>query len=221
MKNKSLHSNRRAFISKVGVAGAASIAAGIIGIEPLLNSERSEIHAAQGSNQRANDCANLRRDAAQAGQQTTPSNLQHPNNNDESLYPNKLGSFSKGLPHNDDGTVVLSAYEAMLHALDTGNPADFDAIPMGGDQKFTNPQSGLAFDMQGSDSHALVQPPPPAFASREQAAEISENYWMALLRDVPYSEYSSNPIANAAADDALGRRPDPGVVSRRCAHPAA
>src|SRR5688500_12304134 len=41
----------------------------------------------------------------------------------------------------------------------------------------------------------------PAFASRAQAAEISENYWMALLRDLPYSQYSANVIANAAAAD--------------------
>jgi hypothetical protein len=117
------------------------------------------------------------------------------------LYPNKLGNYSKGLPHNSDGTVVLSAYEALVNATQSGAPADFDSIPMGGDRKLTNPQAGLAFDMQGADSHALVQPPAPAFASREQAAEISENYWMALLRDTPYAEYPTNPTANAAASD--------------------
>ena len=201
MKQDSLQPNRRAFIGRVGVAGAATIAAGVIGIEPLLKSERSEVRAAQGSNQRANECAKIRRDAAQEGSKATPPNLQHPANVDESLYPNKLGSYSKGLPHNNDGTVVLSAYQAMLQALNSGNPTDFDAIPMGGDRKLTNPQSGLAFDMEGADAHSLVQLPAPAFASREQAAEISENYWMALLRDVPYSDYSVNPIANAAAAD--------------------
>jgi hypothetical protein len=180
---------RRAFLGQVG---AATIAVGAIGIEA---------DAATGSNQRANDCAKLRRDAAMAGLQATPPNLQHPNNQDEDLYPNKLGNYSKGLPHNDDGTVVLSAYNALVQAITSGRPADFDAIPLGGTRGLTNPQSGLAFDMQGPDSHALVQPPAPAFASRAQAAEISENYWMALLRDVPYSQYSGNAIANAAAAD--------------------
>jgi len=191
--------NRRAFLSR---AGAATLAAGAIGMEPLLQTTRSQVHAANtGSNQRANACVKLRRDAAQADLQATPQNLQHPNNQDEDLYPNKLGSYSKGLPHNDDGTVVLSAYEALLKAINSGSPADFDAIPLGGERQFTNPQSGLAFDLEGPDSHALVIPPAPAFASREQAAEISENYWMALLRDVPFSQYASNPIANAAAAD--------------------
>jgi len=183
----------------VSVGGAASLAAGVIGIEPLLDLEH--LNAAQGSNQRANDAARLRRDAALAQLQATPQNLQHLTNDDENLYPNKIASYSKGLPHNEDGTVVLSAYQAFLRAVNTRSPADFDAIPMGGDRRLTNPQAGIAFDLQGPDSHALLQPPPPAFASREQAAEISENYWMALLRDVPYSEYASNPIANAAAAD--------------------
>lgn len=185
-----MQATRRTFLTQVG---AATIAASII---PSV-----EVEAATGSNQRANECAKIRRDAAQAGLQATPQNLQHPNNQDELLYPNKLGNFSKGLPHNDDGTVVLSAYNALLQAINSGRPADFDAIPLGGTTRLTNPQSGLAYDLQGPDAHALVQPPAPAFASRAQAAEISENYWMALLRDVPYSQYDSNAIANAAAAD--------------------
>ena len=196
-------SDRRKFIGQFGVTGAAALATGVIGIEPFLRSERSQIEAAPaaGSNRRANDCAKLRRDAAQAGLQNTPQNLQHPPNGDESLYPNRIANYSKGLPHNNDGTVVLSAYEALLKAVNSGQPSDFNAIPLGGTRRLTNPQSGLAFDMEGPDGHALVQPPAPAFASREQAAEISENYWMALLRDMPYSQYSSSPIANAAAAD--------------------
>ena len=201
MNEDVLYPNRRTFLSHVGVAGAATLAAGIVGAEPLLKTAGSSVQAAPASNQRANSCAKLRREAAQNGLQSTPPNLQHPSNNDESLYPNKIGSYSKGLPHNDDGTVDLTAYNAFLTAVNSGNPSDFDAIPLGGTVKLTNPQAGLAFDMEGPDAHALVQPPAPAFASREQAAEISENYWMALLRDVPYAEYATNAIANAAAAD--------------------
>jgi hypothetical protein len=202
LKEESLKTDRRAFLGHVSVAGAAAMAAGVIGVEPLLQTQHSQVQAApNSSNQRANACAKLRRDAANAGLQTTPQNLQHPNNNDENLYPDKLGSYSKGLPHNDDGTVVLSAYQALVKAINSGAPSDFDAIPMGGQQLLTNPQAGLAFDMEGPDAQALVQPPAPAFASRAQAAEISENYWMALLRDVPFSQYALNPIANAAAAD--------------------
>lgn len=193
-----MQSNRRAFLGSVS---AATLAAGVIGVEPLLKNESSQTQAASGSNQRANQCAKLRRDAATVGLQATPQNLQHPDNNDEELYPNKLGSYSKGLPHNEDGTVVASAYAALLQAVTSGRSVDFDAIPLGGTVGLTNPQAGLAFDLEGPDGHAFVQPAAPAFASRAQAAEISENYWMALLRDVPYSQYPGNATANAAAAD--------------------
>ena len=202
MSEHRAQTNRRSFLSKVGAAGAATIAAGVVGVEPLLKTERSSAQAAPpNSNQRANACAKIRRDAAQNGLQSTPANLQHPPNNDENLYPNKLGSYSKGLPHNNDGTVDIGAYNAFLKAIDSGSPADFDAIPLGGGRKLTNPQAGLAFDLEGPDGHALVQPPAPAFASREQAAEIAENYWMAILRDVPYAQYSGHAASNAAAAD--------------------
>src|SRR5882724_13019990 len=114
--------SRRRFISQVGVTGAASVAAGVIGLEPLLQTERSSVAAApaQGSNQRATDCAKLRRDAAQAGLQATPQNLQHPTNNDEGFYANKCANYSKGLPHNSDGTVMPSAYQSLVQALDSG-----------------------------------------------------------------------------------------------------
>ena len=202
MNKDYVYPGRRAFLSKVGMAGAAAVAAGVVGAEPLIESTHSSVHAAPPtSNQRANECSKLRRDAANAGNAATPQNLQHPNNNDENIYTNKIGSYSKGLPHNNDGTVDLSAFAALIQAINSGVPADFDAIPLGGSAKLTNPQAGLAFDMEGPDAHSLVQPPAPAFASRAQAAEISENYWMSLLRDVPYSQYSANPIANAAAAD--------------------
>ncbi len=194
--------SRRDFLGQMGATGAMTMAAGMISVEPLLRPERFQISAPPtGSNTRANACAKLRRDSAQAGLLATPKNLQHPSNNDESLYPNKAGSYSKALPHNPDGTVVLSAYTSLTKAINSGKVADFNAIQLGGTVKMTNPQAGLAFDMQGPDAHSFVQPPAPAFASKEEAAEIAEDYWMALLRDVPFSDYSTDPVAAAAAAD--------------------
>jgi hypothetical protein len=127
---------------------------------------------------------------------------QQPTNGDEELYANKIGNYSKGLPHNaSDGTVVLAAYNAMVHALSTAAPADFELIPLGGDRKLTNPQGGFAFEMEGGDGPSFQIPVPPKFASREEAAEIAENYWMAVLRDVPFSRYAVNPVAARAAQD--------------------
>jgi hypothetical protein len=211
--DRSDSNGRRSFLKRIGVA---TLAAGAVTVEPLLGKTNSSAQAAPvapqpgqgngngndgGANQRAHECLKIRKDAAQAGFTSTPPNLQHPTNNDEALYANKAGSYSKGLPHNADGTVVLSAFQSMLLALDSERPADFDAISIGGSRSLTNPQAGLAFDMEGPDSHALIQPPAPTFASKEEAAEIAENYWMALLRDVPFSDYGSHSTSIAAAAD--------------------
>jgi len=55
--------------------------------------------------------------------------------------------------------------------------------------------------MEGPDGHALLQRPAPAFSSAEEAGEIAENYWMALTRDVHFSDYATHPLALAAAND--------------------
>jgi membrane-associated phospholipid phosphatase len=204
--NNSVPPNRRQFIGRVGSATAATIAASAIGIKPLLGADDAAASAiGQPSDERALQAFNIRRDAALAGRENTPDGLQHPTNPDDDLYPNKIGSYSKGLPHRANGEVNVNAYNALIHALTTGSPADFNAIPMGAPaaarRKLVNPQAGLAFEMEGPDSHSLVIPPAPALASREEGAEIAENYWMALLRDVPYSQYDSNPIAQDAALD--------------------
>ncbi|MGI8962543.1 MAG: vanadium-dependent haloperoxidase [Bryobacteraceae bacterium] len=130
----------------------------------------------------------------------------HPTNGDEETYPNKIGNFSKGLPHNDLGEVNLGAYQALTDALSSGRFADFEAIPLGcadstTQRKFVNPLAGLAFDLEGADCHHFATLPAPAFSSAHQAAEITELYWQALLRDVPFSEYETHPLAQMAAAD--------------------
>lgn len=125
----------------------------------------------------------------------------HPDNGDEVKYVTKIGSYSKGLPHNGQGEVDLAAYQSMLTALSTGNVADFENIILGGAVPLVDPQSGLAYDLEGTDSHKLAVPAPPTLASDVKAAEAVELYWMALLRDVHFSHYSSNALAARAANE--------------------
>ena len=48
---------------------------------------------------------------------------------------------------------------------------------------------------------ATVIPPAPSVASAQTAAEQVEHYWVALLRDVPFTEYPTNPVVAAAVID--------------------
>jgi hypothetical protein len=125
----------------------------------------------------------------------------HPSNGDEERYPNKIGTYTKGLPHNSLGEVDLGAFASLSRALRSGDPADFDDIVVSGISRLVNPQAGLAFAMQGPDSHSLTMRPAPAFSSAEEASEIAENYWMALTRDVSFSEYSTHALIQQAASD--------------------
>jgi hypothetical protein len=126
-------------------------------------------------------------------------------NGDESRYRigadlSYIGNFTKGLPHNSLGHVDPSAFRKLVRALESGIDADFEAIPLGGNRKLVNPQAGLAFDLQGPDAASLSLPPAPALNSAEQAAEMAEVYWMAILRDVPFRNYSPATVGNAIAN---------------------
>jgi hypothetical protein len=129
--------------------------------------------------------------------------MPQPDNGDEERYPTKIASFSKGLPHDRHGEVDLKAYAALLRALRSGEPEEFERIPLGGpaDSRRTlvNPQAALAFDLEGPDSHALAIPPAPRFAGAEVAGEMVEDYWMALLRDIPFARYDHHPLTRRAA----------------------
>src|SRR5436189_3822567 len=115
----------------------------------------------------------------------------HPphNNNDEEIDYPFVANYSKGLPHNPLGEVDPVAYAALQTAVTTGDPADFDAIPLAGPstRHLTNPQAGMAYDLEGPDAQAETMPPAPRIDSAENSAEMGELYWMALLRDVNFT----------------------------------
>ncbi len=146
--------------------------------------------------QRADSSEQIRIAAAQA-ERNVPIPA-HPDNGDEARYQTKVGNYSKGLPHNSRGEVDLNAYQSLLTALNSGQVGDFENITLGGSVPLVDPQSGLAFDLEGTDSHQLALPPPPPVASDAKAAEAVELYWMALMRDVHFSRYATDPLAEAA-----------------------
>ncbi len=132
---------------------------------------------------------------------TQTSLIVQPTNGDEEQLANKIGNFTKGLPHNSRGEVDLNAFNTLDFAVRNATVAAFEAVTLGGTRKLTNPLGGWAYEMEGADGPSNKIASPPKFNSREIAAEVSENFWMALLRDVPFSQYATNPIAIDAAAD--------------------
>jgi hypothetical protein len=123
------------------------------------------------------------------------------NNGDENIYPTRFANFTKSLPHNDLGEVDQKAYLKFLQAVSSGLEADFAQIPLGGTVQLANPQSAFAFNLEGVDPQSQVVEAPPGFATEEFAAEVAECYWLALTRDIPFSQYGKEPLTAAAIDD--------------------
>jgi len=178
--------DRRRFLGRA--AGAAVIV-------PAFGAD--EASRGGGRHKRVEECFRLRVDAAREDRDLAA--VSQKTNGDEALYPNRIGNYSKGLPHNSVGEVNPAAYMSLLDAIARGDPGSFDAVVMGGRVPLVNPQAGLAFDMEGADSHQLAIGIPPAAASAERAGEAIECYWMALLRDVHFANYATDAIAQAAA----------------------
>ncbi|HEX8275241.1 MAG TPA: vanadium-dependent haloperoxidase [Longimicrobiaceae bacterium] len=142
---------------------------------------------------------------------------EHANNNDEVNYPERpyIGNYSKSLKHDSLGDPDPFTYGTLLRALESRDPADFEEIqlappptpPLAGPLKLTNPQSGLAFDIEGPDPQEPTMPPAPRFDSEVAAHEAGELYWMAVVRDVHFASYGSEGIIGTAVASLNGEFP--------------
>ncbi len=194
-------SSRRAFLSQVSGAAAATLAAGAIVSAPTAAaaSAQQDPGSQDSGDQdrgRAQKCFNIRVNAAQAELRLrVPGEV---TNGDEARFPNYIGNFSKGLVHNAIGEVDPASYASLLRAVRNGDPQLFEQIQLRGTVPLVDPQAGLAFDLEGTDSHQLAIGTPPSVASREMADTAVENYWMALCRDVNFTQYGNEPLTTAA-----------------------
>ena len=189
--------DRRAFVRRLG-AGAAAAALGGSALVPAP-AEASGHGAPDRGATRQEEAYRLRVDAAKLARQR-PHVTQFPNG-DEDRYPNRIASYSKGLPHDGLGEVDSRAYDTLRRALRSGDPSDFERITLGLGRKLTSPQAGLSFDLEGADSHHLAIPAAPRFDGAEIAGEAAELYWMALLRDVAFTDYEADSGIVTAAND--------------------
>ena len=139
--------------------------------------------------ERRRSARDIRVEAAELAEQRRHD--EHANNNDEVNYPERrfVGNYSKSLKHDLLGDPDPGSYAILLRALQSEDPADFEEIELASSTalKLTNPQAGLAFDLEGPDAQAYTLPPAPRFDSEVAAHEAGELYWMAVARDVPSS----------------------------------
>src|SRR5437867_965514 len=125
-------------------------------------------------------------------------------NGDEESLPCWVGSFTKGLPHDQLGEVQAGKYESLLQALISGKHAGFEKLSRGSGRPFINPQAAFSLHLEGADACSFTCLPPPSLGSAEAAAEMVELYWQALARDIPFTEYDGSAVIQRAGDE-LGR----------------
>ena len=195
----------------VGRRGFLRASAGVVAVSIISEaSTYADDIGPQGGRARAESAENLREHVAEADGDKVPI-PNHPDNGDEALYSTKFANYSKCLKHDPTtGEVDPAAYAALIAAISSGRFSDFEALLKNGylgsadptvQRRLVNPISGYAFDMEGIDSHQLKLPPAPKFASAQEAGEAVELYWMALIRDVNFSDYLTDPTVAAAVAD--------------------
>ena len=197
--------DRRTFLRRAGVGAAGVVVAGVLGLpegppqaEAVVGTVRQVRRVLI---RRRRQALNYRRKAARLAIRRNRPLTMLLNNGEEDEIPGRVANYSKALPHDALGHVDPAAYDAVLQAVTSGEPADFDAIPLGLGRKLTSPQAGLAFDLEGPDSHSMALRPAPRIDSAENSGEMVELYWMALCRDVLFADYDVDPtVALAAAE---------------------
>ena len=187
-------------------SAATLAAAAVIPLEPLIGPKESAAAASTvpwKSGKRAKASLHYRTTTAQVAEKDAGI---LPDNGDAARFHDFSFAHTKALQHDALGLPNKESVRSLIKALSTGNHDDFEQIIMGtpgggGNSRLNGPQTSLAFDLEGIDSHAAEIPPCPSVASAQTAAEQVEHYWGALLRDVNFADYATSPLALQAAQD--------------------
>ncbi|HVQ73459.1 MAG TPA: vanadium-dependent haloperoxidase [Bradyrhizobium sp.] len=195
---------RRSLLGGAGIAVGAAVLASPPSMPGIAPASAQPVSAAQ----RPLDAAFNRR-AFEVRESCASHNAKipiatHPTNGDEARYTNKIGSDSRGLPHDKRGEVEQVAWQALYAACQSGDPADFEKISLGGTRKLVNPVGTQAVSLSGINPTQIGIPPAPALDSADRGGEAIEVYWQSLLRDVPLTELrddTSNRDVLAATEE--------------------
>eukprot|EP00904_Undaria_pinnatifida_P002853 jgi/Undpi1/12569/HiC_scaffold_6.g02238.m1 len=129
----------------------------------------------------------------------------HITNGDEKNVPLFAGQYHKTLPHDKFGQVDPAAYKKLLECVESSDINVCDEVPSGagkrGGAKLTNPIGGTAHQVDGADSDNVFIETPDALLSERLAAQQAEVYWMAVVRDIPFSQFDTNKLTNLAAEN--------------------
>ncbi len=209
-------SNRRQFIGRVGMAAAAAgVAGSVAGVPKAVAATvggdlKLDANSSSAFSNRLQKAYNIRINRANADKALIEP--PHTTNGDEGRYSDKSASYSKGLKQDAIGLVNPDAWISFKTAIRTGKPDDWEKIIIGGTRTENGPQGSYAYDLECADSalfgnapffhdpNGLAAVPPfDPIITQLYGAQLIEQYWAALLRDVAFTDYAGNATAQAAA----------------------
>ena len=125
---------------------------------------------------------------------------------------NYNGSFTKPLNHNgSDGRLISNGdYENMRNAILNNDQILLSTVPLapGSTAKFVNPLASLATTLIGGASCSFNVDVPPSLSSDAGAADIVENYSLALARDVSFINFSIDATITTILNASHMNKPD-------------
>ncbi len=160
---------------------------------------------------RRQESYNFRMEAAELAR-SRPHPAHEANGDEQRLAQARYGmSFTKGLEHSKTNGLIVNAadFEAFRSAVDEGYIDAFtDAVNVPTNQRrrqWEAPTAGLVFELEGPDPQAVTMSPAPALGESELCYEMAEVYELALLRDVPLTNFEEG---NNQLDAAIKRLND-------------
>ena len=129
--------------------------------------------------------------------------------NNDGLWPDGSGLYSKGIAQQTYGNPDPTALKAFLKEIDCGKKATSVPITpdlfepatafLGGTGKLNGPQAAFA-----AQPKSFTTGLPPTVGDLDYAVELVELYWASLLRDLPFTAFKGNSIVDAAVNDLNG-----------------
>ena len=113
------------------------------------------------------------------------------NNGDIRHIKNYAACFTKALMHDKRGKVSVKDFLTLLRGLRTGS-WEIEKVKLGGTMKLVDPACLFSTELFGFYPATYRLASCPNFSSNQTASEMAELYCMALLRDLPFTSYTSN-----------------------------
>lgn len=137
----------------------------------------------------------------------------HEANRDEARYGAACYpmNFTKGLDHCETTGLVNEPehFEAFRSCIDGGFVEPFTTrVPVPREharRMWEAPTAGVVFELEGPDPQAVTMPPAPELCSDELTFEMAEVYELALLRDVPFTDFEDGTPIGGPVETSVGR----------------